>query len=959
MMRLWLGALVLPLVLLLGLAAGPAFAGPAHLVADLDTGVAEPSNYPVFGPAFFYSYTPVNGRIVFLTFLRDSTLYPQDFQCGLWVTDGTAGGTERLAELCAGDEYDSERRNLILATTGELAFFTDSSGLLWRTDGTAAGTFGLGEVRVPDTTQNPEPMNPAVASGRTLFFIGCTVDQGCEPWASDGTRRGTRSLRNIGPHRLSSDPTQLTPLPGGGPEGGILFRTQRSLWTSDGTPDGTVELFRTQGDEIGRFVVVGPSIYLTAFTNPGSEVWKIDPAAHKLRRVQRFEGDYGVALYVEEVGGRILITHASGSVIPEPPLWETDGTRAGTYPIGPPFLLSLTYGGNYASAGRRIVFPASRVSQTNSPPVDLWVLEPGLKRPFQLQGCPGGCPKVSPFVSFGSFEDRLFFSGWDEEHGYELWETDGTGPGTRRVKDLCPGPCDGDPRSFRVVLGRLLLEAFGSGLWASDGTPQGTVLLAPVPDFTMPLDVAVLDGRVLFTGIDPARGSQPMATDLSPEGTKLLLPLGNGIAAGSQISNPTRLGARVVFTACSGRDSGVWVSDGTAAGTLELPVGEEDFCTSTGFVRAGDFVFFSWDKKLWRTDGTPAGTVELLDLSPALYAYVTNMAALGGKLLFMPFQSETGERPPRFLWETDGTPQGTRRVLQEPFPGGASFGLTTVGNEAYFDVREPEAPSSQALLYRTDGTAAGTRSFLRGRLTGVEEMVGLGGNVYFIARSLNRPDVNAGPLREIWRTDGTAAGTSPLFRDRAAPHPDGPMNLTVFKGALYFFSSNAAPGAPRGLWRTDGTAAGTRLVSSAVLPPFGLNGNLDNSFFLFPLLTPVGDTLFFRADDGIHGTELWKTDGTAAGTVLVRDIAPGAATARLSELTAAGGKLYFAATDAEHGLELWQSDGTAAGTRMTDDIQPGTNSSAPSQLTAADGQLFFTANDGQHGRELWVLPLPR
>src|SRR4051812_48806339 len=74
-------------------------------------------------------------------------------------------------------------------------------------------------------------------------------------------------------------------------------------------------------------------------------------------------------------------------------------------------------------------------------------------------------------------------------------------------------------------------------------------------------------------------------------------------------------------------------------------------------------------------------------------------------------------------------------------------------------------------------------------------------------------------------------------------------------------------------------------------------------------LTNVAGTLFFSADDGIHGRELWKTDGTANGTSVVADIAPGAPSADPLSLTAVGGTLYFSADDGVHGRELWTSDG--------------------------------------------------
>ncbi len=107
------------------------------------------------------------------------------------------------------------------------------------------------------------------------------------------------------------------------------------------------------------------------------------------------------------------------------------------------------------------------------------------------------------------------------------------------------------------------------------------------------------------------------------------------------------------------------------------------------------------------------------------------------------------------------------------------------------------------------------------------------------------------------------------------------------------------------------------------------------------------------ADEGVNGTELWKSDGTSPGTTLVSDINPGSATSDPKELTNVDGTLFLVANDGAAGHELWQSDGTGPGTSLVSDINPGSATSNPLNLTAIAGTLFLAANDGVHGAELW------
>jgi ELWxxDGT repeat protein len=166
-------------------------------------------------------------------------------------------------------------------------------------------------------------------------------------------------------------------------------------------------------------------------------------------------------------------------------------------------------------------------------------------------------------------------------------------------------------------------------------------------------------------------------------------------------------------------------------------------------------------------------------------------------------------------------------------------------------------------------------------------------------------------------------------------------------GILFFAADDGTDG--RELWKHDPAAGTTELVKN--IRPGASNSSNPGE------LTNVNGTLFFAADDdGTHGRELWKSDGTDPGTVEVKDIWPDIDSSSPTELTS--GSLSFTADDGVNGRELWASDGTDAGTLIVKDIRPGANGSAPTELTVVNGALFFTADDGTVGRELWRSSAP-
>ncbi|WP_169704589.1 ELWxxDGT repeat protein [Runella slithyformis] len=164
-----------------------------------------------------------------------------------------------------------------------------------------------------------------------------------------------------------------------------------------------------------------------------------------------------------------------------------------------------------------------------------------------------------------------------------------------------------------------------------------------------------------------------------------------------------------------------------------------------------------------------------------------------------------------------------------------------------------------------------------------------------------------------------------------------PRFLINHKNTVYFTAKEK--GAALGLWKSNGTANGTVKVTDLPGSAYGL--------------TSAGNFLFFAADQPGVGYELWRSNGTTAETVRVKDIYPGSFGSMPEGFTNVNGTLYFVATNAANGSELWKSDGTEVGTVLVKDIVTGAAGSNPQGLTNVNGVLYFVADDGINGFELW------
>jgi ELWxxDGT repeat protein len=199
---------------------------------------------------------------------------------------------------------------------------------------------------------------------------------------------------------------------------------------------------------------------------------------------------------------------------------------------------------------------------------------------------------------------------------------------------------------------------------------------------------------------------------------------------------------------------------------------------------------------------------------------------------------------------------------------------------------------------------------------------------------------------ELWRTNGTV---TELVEDINPNADSSDVSGFAALGAWLYFQANDGTNGME-LWRTNGTT--TELVENINTNPAGPFGVGSSSPYEFAVL---GSYLYFQANDGTHGSELWRTNGGV--TELVKDINTGNSGADPSYpslFTEIGGYLFFKADGATQSDQLWRTDGTEAGTELLFDINDGADDSYPYNFTVVGDYLFFSADDGTHGFELWV-----
>lgn len=295
------------------------------------------------------------------------------------------------------------------------------------------------------------------------------------------------------------------------------------------------------------------------------------------------------------------------------------------------------------------------------------------------------------------------------------------------------------------------------------------------------------------------------------------------------------------------------------------------------------------------------------------------------------------------LWKSDGTENGTIMVkdINESVQNSNPSNFSIHNNYLYFSATTSQDGRE---LFRTAGDELSTvlvsdiypgSSGTGANSSNPSPVISFGNNPYFTAAN--------GPTRSLMTVSGNQSTAAIVSIGSNVEW------LTKSGNSLFYRAFNSTTGTE--LYVSNGVISGASLVKDI------RTGNANSS----PSgLVDVNGTLFFRADNGINGVELWKSDGTDEGTTMVKDIFPG--TTGSAESNSGLGKmiqnkLFFRANDGVHGNELWVSDGTENGTYMVMDLNTGSGFSEPWNFIEFNNSVYFTATTPTTGMELYKLDL--
>ncbi|HVX51667.1 MAG TPA: ELWxxDGT repeat protein [Chitinophagaceae bacterium] len=782
----------------------------------------------------------------------------------LYVSDGTESGTVAVP----GITYNSDITTCLTASKNLLYFLT-TVGKLWKTDGNTTSlifdfrdTYGGTKDYLGQLTN---------VNGTVFFTTGVDNEYGAELWKTDGTSAGTVMVKDINPGSNGSSPSNLTS-DGGKLYFSANDGTGTHLWVSDGTANGTKAITNSAGallspvspspvgrNDISPFAVMNDILFFSASSSTsGNELFKYDPS-HPASGVVLLKdiipGEDSSNPFHLTAAGNTLYFSATG-LNGDQQLWKSDGTKSGTLMIKSMGDGVPTDFASFADGGGQLLF-----SYNSDKGYELWKSDGTASGTIMLKDIYQGYRGSNPSGITRLKNNISLFSADNGQKGIELWHTDGTTSGTTLLKDinkLATASSTPDVTEGVILNSKLYFSAYDpvyeNGLYISDGTGAGTRLIKDIDPkgSDNPANFTVFKNKVYFSA-DSEGYHSIYKTDGTAAGTKKVFTNKDQRFAVFEMFAATNY--LYAFTEVPGRDtSELWALDGNSNQWTKIQTLVGVYQTRHGGTIGNILIWNAIDNvhgaELWKATNEPGSAKLLKDIFPGTAnSYPTNFLKYHGNLYFI----ATPANGFYDVFKTDGTGKGTYAIAQN-----TGVELATAANKLFFTLNDGVTNYE---LYASDGTTGGTK-LLKDIYPGANSpspdyLTGDDSVLYFTA---NDPQHG----NELWKSDGTSNGTVLVKDILAGANSSIPQMLAIGAGKLYFMAYDSL--GQRHLYVSNGTEAGTKQISDAGLSGVTISNYIggDQKLFINGYTYATGNELYAGADKSFALVKNASTDATAS-----------------------------------------------------------------------------------------------
>jgi ELWxxDGT repeat protein len=546
-----------------------------------------------------------------------------------------------------------------------------------------------------------------------------------------------------------------------------------------------------------------------------------------------------------------------------------------------------------------------------------------------------------------AFKGELYFQGYTSGGDVELWKTGASNSATTLVKNIA-SDTSGRPMGMVATNNKLFFSAYtrdnGRELWSSDGTTAGTKMVANLVEggtsSNMGLQMVRIGSKVISPAYTYRYGTEPWVSDGTEAGTELLLDINPKVDRGNQqVSSFMPVGDYLyLFANDSINGAELWRTDGSEDGTILLdninianfPSGMEEYIEFKGNLY-GTAVSFLEGIELYTSNGTPQGSkfVTPSDLFSSTYPH--DYVVDGNYFYYI---GSTGLFGGQAIFRSDGTKAGTKPYLATGNDINGVSNLTRVGDRFYASIDDDTYGNEPYEVDLENGTLTLIHNFAaNNKSSNPKFFCGTNDTLYFVFEQYDNNYYICMTTTDFgYRTETALAGIPLRLKNS---YPD-----TFFRTPNTFYM----------LAETDKNVH--RLLNMRMNT--GWRGfNPKTEYDNVKDLMSIGDRVIFSAQHSTYGQELYITNGTDSGTILLKDINPGSASSNPDNFYVFNDRLIFTATTAANGTEVWITDGTTAGTKLLWDIQKGSGSSYPTEYAAYKGYLYISASDSIREKSLY------